>query len=367
VKRILLSFCLLTNVCLVALSQEESQGQIGINPPSIHWRQIQTPTGKVIFPEGLDSVAARVAGIMSYEKNHDLSIIGAGTTRQVPVILQNLSTLPAGFSTPAPWRNEYFLTPPQNFFAGAVPWLDILTAHEYRHAQQFSAANTGFTRAYQVLMGQTGWLFNSVLTQPLWYREGDAVTNETIFTNAGRGRLPAFHMEYRAMRLSGYHYNYEKAHFSSLKDFIPNPYRTGYYMVTKARRDYGEDIWKNVLTDTYGKTWIFYPFSRSLKKFTGNGTKAFYNATVTELDSIFENTDKTLQPTASREVFTEESKIYTNWRFPHYLADGTVVSLRNSFNEIQTYYQIDNDGKRHHLFSPGFIRMITGRLLWQVI
>jgi hypothetical protein len=334
-------------------AQEEPQGRLGINPPSIHWYQISTPTGKIIFPEGADSLAKRAAGIMNYERIHDKSISGSGNTKHVSAILQNLSTLPGGFSTPAPWRNEYYLTPPQNLFLGPIPWFDGLTAHEYRHTQQFSTANSGFTLAYKVIMGETGWLLNSLFTQPLWFREGDAVVNETILTAGGRGRLPSFNMEYRALRLSGYHYSYEKAAFPSLQDFVPNPYRIGYYMVTKARRDYGDEIWTKVLEDSYHHKGFFWSTGRSLEEYTGKGPKDFYNATVKELDSIFQHTDRSLHLTTSLGVVNEEPKVYTSWRFPQYLPNGSLVSLKNSFREINTYYVIDSTGSTKKLFSPG--------------
>lgn len=101
-----------------------SQNDIGLYPPSVKWKQIIVPSGKVIFPEGLDSLAFRTAALMNYERIHDSSLVKSGETKHVPVILQNLSTLPAGFSTPAPWRSEYSMTPPQNLFL-AQPLISI--------------------------------------------------------------------------------------------------------------------------------------------------------------------------------------------------------------------------------------------------
>lgn len=346
-KAILLSASL-SFIFLNSIAQE----QIGLNPPSLKWRQITTPAGRVIFPQGLDSLAFHTAKLMNYQRQNDQTIAGTGRTKRIPVILQNQSTLPAGFSTPAPWRNEYYLTPPQNLFLGPIRWEDGMPIHEYRHTQQFYMANQGFTWVYKVLMGQTGWLFNSLITQPLWFREGDAVVAETIFTKGGRGRLPSFHMEYRAMRLAGYKYNYEKAHYSSFMDFVPNPYRTGYYMVTKARADFGQDVWAKVLADIYQRKSFFYPFSRSLKKFTGMGTKQFYNETAEELDSLWKVTDNAIKENSSKQILTEQPKKYTSYRFPHYLNDGSILVLKSGLDLINTYYSVLN-GKEKKLFSPG--------------
>lgn len=346
VKNVLMPILLLASIALHA------QEGIGLNPPSIKWYHIRTPAGRIIFPRGLDSIAFHTAALMEYLKLHDRSIAGMRDTKRIPTILQNQSTLPAGFSTPAPWRNEFYLTPPQNMFLGPVQWMDAMPIHEYRHTQQFSMANQGFTWVYKILMGQTGWLFNSLMTQPLWFREGDAVTNETIFTKGGRGRLPSFNMEYRAMRLSGYHFNYEKGHYLSFKDYVPNPYRIGYYMTTKGRRDFGEDIWTNVLNDTYQRKGFFWPFSRSLKKYTGMNTREFYRATVDELDSIWTATDKTIKETPSKDVVNRLPRKYTNYHFPQYAENGDIIVLKSGLDLINTYYRI-SEGQEKKMFSPG--------------
>ncbi|WP_347156715.1 hypothetical protein [Pontibacter chitinilyticus] len=147
---LLFSFFLFT---LTVSAQEE----IGLNPPSIEWRQIDAPAGRVIFPKGLDSLAFRAAGIMAWQQRHDSSLVGTGRTKRIPTILQNQSAMPAGFSTPAPWRNEFYITPPQNLFAGPTLWLTYLTTHEYRHSQQFHMANQGVALPFKILLGQTGW------------------------------------------------------------------------------------------------------------------------------------------------------------------------------------------------------------------
>jgi Tol biopolymer transport system component len=330
-----------------------SQEAIGLNPPGMRWRQIETPAGRIIFPSGLDSLAFRTAALVNYQRVHDFTIASDDVTQRVSHIIQNQSTLPAGFSTPAPWRNEYYITPPANMFLGPLAWTDALELHEYRHAQQFSMANQGLTLPYKIVLGQTGWLLNTLITQPLWFREGDAVLAETIFTKGGRGRLPSFHMEYRAIRLAGYHYDYEKAHFNSLRDFVPNPYRIGYYMVTKARRDFGNDSWNKVLVDTYTKKGFFYPFSRSLQKFTDYTTKEFYNKTVSELDSLWTSEDKKLQLTQTRLVSKPNTRKYTNYRFPQFVSNESWVVQKSALDQIATYYLLTQDGKEKKLFSPG--------------
>ncbi|SFH21612.1 TolB family protein [Pontibacter chinhatensis] len=341
-----LSFLLFT---LQASAQEE----IGLNPPSMEWRQIDAPAGRIIFPKGLDSMAFRVAGIMAWQQRHDSSLVGTGRTKRVTTILQNQSAMPAGFSTPAPWRNELYLTPPQNLFTGPTPWLTYVTAHEYRHSQQFHMANRGAALPFKVLMGQTGWLLNALVNQPLWFREGDAVVTETALTNAGRGQLPRFHMETRALLLSGLRYGYEKFNYpSSFRDFVPNPYRLGFYMTSKARQDFGNSIWQEVLYYTHHLLPV-YAFSRSLRKHTGLSPEMLYQETMQELDSLWQQTDERINLTPARVVSKPGRTNYTNYRFAHYLPDGSVIALKDALDEIRTFYRITPDGEEEKLFPYG--------------
>lgn len=336
-------------VVLMAAAQEE----IGLNPPSLKWRQIDGDAGRIIYPEGLDSLAFRAAGIMAWQRRNDGSLVASGSTKRITTILQNQSAMPAGFSTPAPWRNEFYITPPQNLFTGPTPWFTYLSTHEYRHSQQFHMANQGTVLPFKILMGQTGWLLNALVHQPLWFREGDAVVMETALTNAGRGRVPRFHMESRALLVSGYHYRYEKFNFpASFRDFIPNPYRIGYYMTSKARREYGNNIWHQVLYETHHSQPI-YAFTRSLEKHTGHTPARLFRDTMQELDSLWQQTDRNLKLTPAS-IFTSPGRTnYTNYRYPHYLPDGSVVALKDAFDEIRTFYRISGEGTEEKLFPHG--------------
>lgn len=349
----LLMSALLFFMHTLSCAQANNTENLGFNPPYLKWRKINTPTGKIIYQKGLDSIALRMAGIMNSQRINDQKIVGSGNTKKVPVILQNLTVFPEGFSTPAPWRNEYFISPPQSLFQGPTPWTDLLTIHEYRHTQQFHMSSGGFTWLFKILAGQTGWLVSSLVNQPLWFREGDAVTAETELTKGGRGRLPRFNMETKALLLSGYHFNYEKASYGiSFKDFVPNPYRPGFYMTSKLRRDFGDTIWQKILHDTYHKGLV-YSFNRALKKNTGYSATKLYDQTISELDSFWKIQNARLSLTGSRPVTQPESNDYVNYRFPHFLPDGSILCLKNSFDEVNAFTIIDTTGREKKLFNYG--------------
>lgn len=348
--RLIGSFWLLTGIIPITANAQEPG--FGGNPPSMNWQQFDTEAGKFIFPKGYDSLAFRAAALLQLQRNNDQSILAGRPTKKQPIILQPLSTLPAGFSTPAPWRSELFLMPPQNAFMGAVPWFDMLTVHEYRHSQQFWAANQGFTRLYQVLLGETGWLLSALVTQPLWFREGDATAIETALTQAGRGRQPAFHMETRAMLLSGIRYSYDKGTWFSYKDFVPNPYRGGYYMVSQARAEYGDSIWTAIVREAHRKKGLFYGFTRSMKMHLGMNAPNYYKYTMNVLDSVWRENEGGATLTRSQTVVSAPEK-YTDYRWPHFLDDSTLVVWKESRDIAPTFCRVSLTGNEQPLFEQG--------------
>src|SRR5690606_12641217 len=111
------------------------------------------------------------------------------------------------------------------------------------------------------------------ITLPTWFYEGDAVTTETLFSKGGRGRIPSFEMNLRANLLEGKSFSYQKNYLGSLRDVTPGYYNLGYFMATKMRLDYGDEILDSLLSRISKNPLRPYNFSRSLKKLTGYTSK----------------------------------------------------------------------------------------------
>jgi len=96
--------------------------EFGGNPPSITWKQINTPAAKVIFPNGLDSAGLRVANIVEQMNKVIQPTIGY-KQKQISIILQNQTTIANAYVGLAPFRSEFYLTPEQNSFdIGSLSW-----------------------------------------------------------------------------------------------------------------------------------------------------------------------------------------------------------------------------------------------------
>ena len=66
---------------------------------------------------------------------------------------------------------------------------------------------------------------------PDWFYEGDAVYNETVHTQQGRGRIPFFLNQYKSLWKANINYSWMKLRNGSLKDYVPNHYPLGYLLV----------------------------------------------------------------------------------------------------------------------------------------
>ncbi len=347
--RIRMTLAFLVVASVAALGQIPSN-PIGINP-LLRWQQIRTDRVQVIFPQGVDSAGQRVANIVHYLWDHHEGSVG-DKKQPVTIILQNQPVISNGFVTVGPFRSEFYLTAPQ--FNYATSWLDVLAIHEYRHVQQFGNSRRGLTRLARSIFGSWAWGGFYGMALPRWFLEGDATAMETALTATGRGRLPAFDMEYRALLLDGVHYGYEKAGAGSLRDFVPNWYRLGYYLTTYGRRHYGKDLWAGILADATSYKGLFYPFNKSLKKRTGLSTPGLYEATLTELDSLWSEAEPAV--TGGRSLTASlPKKTVTDYYNPHYLDDGSVLVEMRGYDRIPGFYRLTPDGGRKKVAAPGVV------------
>src|ERR1700722_8745896 len=256
-------------IILLLISTGLSAQQFGGNPPSLKWRQINTDTARIIFPIGLDSQAQQVAAIVHRLSHATLPTIGH-SQRKINIVLQNQTTIANGYVQLAPFRSEFQLTPEQNSFdLGSLPWQKMLAIHEYRHVQQFNNFRVGVSGAFYYLFGEGGQALANSLAVPNWFWEGDAVYQETLVSNQGRGRLPFFFNSYRSLWAGDKRYSWMKLRNGSLRDYVPDWYPMGYMLVSYGRQRYGDDFWRKVGHDAAAFRPLFYPLQGAIRRYSG--------------------------------------------------------------------------------------------------
>lgn len=329
-KKLLLLFWFIAAV-LMAKAQ-----QFGGNPPSIKWRQVNTPAAKVIFPAGMDSLGLRVANVIDRINNATQSSIGI-KQKQVSIVLQNQTTVSNAYVGLAPFRSEFYLTPAQNNFElGSLPWAEQLGVHEFRHVQQYNNFNVGFSKVLSTIFGQGGQAIANAMTVPDWFFEGDAVFNETQVSQQGRGRIPYFLNGYRALWAAGKDYSWMKLRNGSLIDYVPDHYPLGYMMVSYGREKYGNTFWKYVTHDAASFNGLFYPLQKAIKKYSGEDYKKFRTNVLSYFKQQFTVDKKIESPTKKHFIADQE--------YPAFINDSTIIYLKTTYSHRPVFI-INEAGK----------------------
>jgi len=329
-------------ICLFIPVITFSQVGFGSNLGGQKWRILSSPSVRVIYPVGMESKAQRIANITNYiDKNNTRSI--GNKTGSIDIVLQNQTIVPNAYVGLAPFRSEFFCTPPStNNLVGSLDWVDVLTIHEYRHVQQIINSRRGISKVASIFQGQSGWSLLSNLSLPNWYFEGDATIAETAWSLGGRGRSAFFTMEQRALAYAGINYYYQKNRNGSYKSMIPDRYRLGFMMLTKARELKGNDVTAKVLKDAVRYKGIIYPFSKALKRNVGYNSKNLYKLSWDDSKLLWADRLKSASLINTTPVTQKNMQTVTDYNFPRTLKDGSIIAIKSSYKQTERIVSIKN-------------------------
>ncbi len=336
---------LLCITCITLSAQDP-----GFRRPSVKYRQINTDTIRIIYPEGTDETAQRIAHLISLMGRQRPFTAGA-PLRKIDILLQNATDVPNGYVGLGPWRSEFYLTPPQSSFElGSLQWHDLLTIHEFRHVQQTSAMRKGISKWFYYLFGEEAFSGAKNLAVPDWFIEGDAVVAETVLTLQGRGRLPAFTNAFREMVRDGHYWKYDKVRNGSLKEFIPSEYPLGFLLANYGREKYSQQFWDSITIEAASYKGLIYSFSNALKRRTGINTKEFYHNAMDHYHNLWYGPASSvpLEGTLGGGRYQ-----YRDLSYPVYSADGELHMMIQEFDKIPAIYK-SSDGILEKVATPGF-------------
>ena len=164
---------------IIFLGEDMHAQKLGLLPSKVKWQQLRHDSLRIIYPEGGEATARRVAGLMLKFASVD-PISKDSRYKPISVILQPHTNISNGYVGLAPYVSEFYLQPNENpFELGSLPWADLLAIHEYRHVQQVNAVNTGISHIIKVIFGELAYSGMYGLATADWFREGDAVYAET--------------------------------------------------------------------------------------------------------------------------------------------------------------------------------------------
>jgi hypothetical protein len=340
------------------------------NPATLKWNQLNTQHFRILFPDGFETQAQRMANTLQHIHDAEARSLGS-RPRKISVILQNQSSLTNGFVSQLPRRSEFYSMPSQNYnFLGNNDWLDLLAAHEYRHIVQYQHALRGFNRVFYYLFGSTTFAALSQFAVPMWFWEGDAVATETAFTPAGRGRIPNFALTFKTNLLEGRTFNYDKQYLRSFKHNIPDHYVLGYHMVSYLRKRTDDpEIWSKITARTWNVPFLPFWFSSSIHRHSGSYLAPYYKEMAKDLKQQWQQEIDQLQLTPFEKVNQKKRRGYTDYLYPQVMEDGTIVALKRGIGDIERVVSIDGN-EEEKLFEPGvmvetgMISSARGQVIW---
>jgi hypothetical protein len=318
----------------------------------LNWFQFETSNYKVIFPQGIDSLAQAFAYRLESYYPH----LGAALDHQhsqMPVIIHNESSFSNGVFVWAPKRLEIFTNPDPNGYN--QDWLTQLALHEGRHAVQIDKLNQGITRVLSFVGGEQ-LVGAMAVFLPYWYLEGDAVDSETRLSNSGRGRQPSFEMGLKAQMLeSDRIYSFSKATMGSYKNYIPNHYELGYLMVRHGRRNYGDQFWIDFQNYAARRPFLLNPTYFSMKQYGLRSKKQFYLDALDQYRQHWIRTDSARKHTPRVDWNNPEARHYTNYRFPHAVSGSMLFAYKSGMDQIPEFVFLGKNGEERSIFRPGYL------------
>ena len=324
------------------------------NPTDIKWKKIETEHFQIIFPKGIEKQAQRATHLLEVAYplvTRSLEI----SPKKISIILQNQSTISNGFVTLAPRRSELYVTPAIDPELTNTEWLKTLAIHEFRHVVQMQKTRQGFNKVFEIFLGEIGQALGIGLTIPPWFLEGDAVGIETALTKGGRGRLPLFERDLRALLLSGRVYDYDKAHLGSYQDYVPNQYVYGYFYTTYMRNNHGDLFLSEIIDKAAKRSFNPLTLYNSYEYLTGLKFEKFYRNTMQDLVQKWKEKEAklSLTPYQIENAYIEND--WLNYLYPQRVAGNKFFALKKGLSYIDHF--VLTDGKKEEiLFYPGILQ-----------
>lgn len=363
---------------------------LGQDPAFLRWRQIKTEDFQLIYPDYFEENAQKIANIYTALYRHANSL--EHRPPKISMIIHTQGGISNGSVTWAPKRSDLYATPQQE---PSDDWLEHLCVHEFRHVVQIDKVNQGFTNFLYHFFGEQVVIAVIGVYVPQWFLEGDAVCFETAVGNIGRGRSPEFLNEMKAQILEKGIYTYYKAVLGSYKDYVPNQYMMGYYMVANSRVNYGNAIWSDALDRVGRRPLGIVPFAKSLKltmatrrdslwndstfrslflhpdsvknaNTYGDAKRTLYHDNFTELQQRWKREIEGM--TGNFDTIPTANKYYANYYYPTPVSDGRLLVYKKGFRETGAFILL-KEGKEKLLLRPGLLddnkfAFSNGRIVW---
>ncbi|MDO5442998.1 MAG: hypothetical protein Q4G10_04950 [Bacteroidia bacterium] len=374
-KRLLSLFSALL-VCLSAQGQFYTTGD---DPGGLKWYTISSRNFKIIYPQGLDSLARVYGGLLEQYRAPVGASIGFMPNecyrKPMPVVLHAYKADANGVVTWAPRRMELY-TGKDARRPDVLDWETTLALHESRHVAQMQfARGPGYKWTYwlcgDLFAGGMGGLYPGKVLF-----EGDAVVMETALSRSGRGRSADFLEYYRASFDEGDFRDWYTWRWGSQKYYAPDHYALGYMLVGGVRSTFDSPLFaKDYYDRLHRKNQLPLPFLVKKKTVYQESGLKYRDAwkIICDLQQAEWKTDEDARGPFTEAVrFTPDTRRFTEYLSP-IKAGEDFVALRHSLASSARLVRIDTTGKVESL--RPFSSSVTdiqyseplGKLFWSEI
>lgn len=348
---------------------------MGSEPAGVKWSSIKTQKYRIIYPEGLDSLA-RVYAVLLEQVAHPVGNTAGYYPNQaysarMPVIIHPYSSVSNGQVTWAPRRLE-LLTTPSSDAPEATPWERQLAIHESRHVAQMQFGAVRPFRWANVLLGELTPGGLSGIYCGRGFFEGDAVVAETALTRAGRGRTADFLEYFRVSFGEGDFRNYRRWYYGSQRWYTPDFYSAGYLKIGGMRALYdAPDLVNGYYRLIRDRGIALSVYSSNLKRYApGKSQKEAFREVSEYLESEWREDEMRRGPFAASETVSPVPDRYREYNSLMF-ADGQLWAVSKGLTRAPSLVRIDpSDGKEISVipFAASSSRprysAATGRIVW---
>lgn len=326
----------------------------GENPARLRWMQVEGDSYKVIYPQGMDSLAARYLWLLEENRAAVMAGLGGISPRKIPVLLNNRTVHSNGTVVWAPKRMELYTIPPTGNYPQT--WEQQLAVHESRHVGQMAHFTRGIYRLGSVLIGQQAPSLGVGIYPSRWMLEGDAVVAETELGNTGRGRNAEFMEYYRMAALEGDKRSWEQWKHGSYRRYTPDLYAFGYLLNSTIRYRTGKYDYAGEVLDGFVKNF-YTPMARdiSYNASVGNIPRRFYRMGHRMMDSIWrEEAAVRGEATRPEPLLQSVGKGYVEYLSPISVGKDSLLYIKCSYNNpVQLVLVCGGEEKVLRSFSAG--------------
>lgn len=346
-KRLTLSLLFL--LTLAAAPLRAQYYQLGADPSSTRWNRIRSDNFDVIYPVELDSLA-RVY-LYSFERMRPIDIAGLGIESvKVPIVLHPYTMESNGTVVWAPKRAELITTPPSSALY-ALNWEQQLASHEGRHLGQMVHYTKGIYKLLGYLAGEQSIAIGVGFYPSRTFLEGDAVQNETDFSNTGRGRDPDFLKYYRAAFVNDDTRNYDRWRYGSYRYYVPNKYAFGYMISATYRNNSGNYYAAGDIMKEQVKSWwrVFSVSHRSYNYATGMTVRKNWKLAVKNRSALWKAEYESRAPyTGFESLLAKPEHMYSEFTNTTPAGDVTLSTMEGLWH-TKHIVAIDSLGREHRM------------------